>query len=368
MCSGCLNGLVCQVDADCQSSFCDEGVCQPCGTHADCGADEQCDLVVGTCIPKSADGAACDEVENCVSEFCVDGVCCDTECDGTCEACTNSLQGVGGVTGTCGAIHAGDDPELECDADECKTGACDGKGACGNAQLGVACGDSPQCSGNTAIFGDVCDGQGQCTDTGFKGCGAYVCTPGPQCLAFCMTDLECYSSNDYCSTGFQCVPKLLVGQPCGLTPSECLSGFCVDGVCCNSACGDTCLACDVQGQAGTCTPVPAGQQDVSTGVGYPTCSSATHACDGVGQGVQHCKVILSAPCTYHSECIFGFCAVGSPGKSCKLGSANSCSANSDCASGSCVLGHCAAGVSGTPCHANTDCAGTGCNPVLHTCN
>jgi hypothetical protein len=40
--------------------------------------------------------------------------------------------------------------------------------------------------------------------------------------------------------------------------SECTSGFCVDGVCCSSACQGTCMACNLAGKMGRCSPVPAG--------------------------------------------------------------------------------------------------------------
>jgi uncharacterized repeat protein (TIGR02543 family) len=36
------------------------------------------------------------------------------------------------------------------------------------------------------------------------------------------------------------------------TNDECSSGFCVDGYCCNSTCGDVCKACGNPGSAGTC--------------------------------------------------------------------------------------------------------------------
>jgi hypothetical protein len=43
-------------------------------------------------------------------------------------------------------------------------------------------------------------------------------------------------------------------------PSDCGAGlFCVDSVCCNSACNGTCQACDLPGSVGTCTNVPNGQ-------------------------------------------------------------------------------------------------------------
>ena len=37
-----------------------------------------------------------------------------------------------------------------------------------------------------------------------------------------------------------------------ITPSECTSGFCTDGVCCNQQCTGPGQSCDVPGQAGTC--------------------------------------------------------------------------------------------------------------------
>ncbi len=43
------------------------------------------------------------------------------------------------------------------------------------------------------------------------------------------------------------------------TGSQCASGFCSDGVCCESACRGTCEACNLVGTAGKCTPVPDGQ-------------------------------------------------------------------------------------------------------------
>ena len=44
------------------------------------------------------------------------------------------------------------------------------------------------------------------------------------------------------------------------TPAECSTGFCVDGVCCNTACNPSFGRCDLPGQRGTCagiSPAPA---------------------------------------------------------------------------------------------------------------
>lgn len=48
------------------------------------------------------------------------------------------------------------------------------------------------------------------------------------------------------------------GATCA-TGAECGTGQCVDGVCCESACGGACEACNVPGQVGACAPVPDGQ-------------------------------------------------------------------------------------------------------------
>ena len=37
---------------------------------------------------------------------------------------------------------------------------------------------------------------------------------------------------------------------------ECRTGFCADGVCCNMACGQTCMACNLPNSLGVCAAVP----------------------------------------------------------------------------------------------------------------
>jgi len=48
------------------------------------------------------------------------------------------------------------------------------------------------------------------------------------------------------------------GQACA-APTDCQSSQCVDGVCCASACSGKCEACNLPGKAGTCEPVPDGE-------------------------------------------------------------------------------------------------------------
>lgn len=50
----------------------------------------------------------------------------------------------------------------------------------------------------------------------------------------------------------------VAGQACAVS-TECASGFCTDGVCCGSACGAKCEACNLPGKLGTCEAVPDGE-------------------------------------------------------------------------------------------------------------
>lgn len=65
--------------------------------------------------------------------------------------------------------------------------------------------------------------------------------------------------------------------------AECASGFCVDGMCCDSACDGVCASCNQAGRAGKCTPYQAGtdpQNECQQGTGV--CRAT---CDGVGDCV-----------------------------------------------------------------------------------
>jgi MYXO-CTERM domain-containing protein len=81
---------------------------------------------------------------------------------------------------------------------------------------------------------------------------------------------------------------LAQGSDCE-TGSECHSGFCVDGVCCNVACQGQCSAC-VQTLTGSpdgeCAALPAGQDpeaECEVDPGYPNSCGADGLCDGAGQ-------------------------------------------------------------------------------------
>jgi hypothetical protein len=77
------------------------------------------------------------------------------------------------------------------------------------------------------------------------------------------------------------------GQAC--TPLDtCDTGFCIDGYCCNSACGNTCQACNLPGTLGICSNVPNGQMPS----GARTCNAqAASSCgrDGTCDGQGNCR-------------------------------------------------------------------------------
>ena len=66
-------------------------------------------------------------------------------------------------------------------------------------------------------------------------------------------------------------PRRSNGAACAVR-SQCASGFCVDGVCCASACAGVCQACNLSGSLGTCRAAPAGT----------ACGSAGAVCNGAG--------------------------------------------------------------------------------------
>src|SRR5207244_3389602 len=96
-----------------------------------------------------------------------------------------------------------------------------------------------------------------------------------------------------------CAPHLGDGVSCG-GGVQCASGFCVDGVCCNTACDGQCQACDVQGSAGQCTAA----------TGAPHGARQACASDGTGCGGA-CDGANSASCTYPvSACRGASCSAG----------------------------------------------------------
>jgi MYXO-CTERM domain-containing protein len=113
-------------------------------------------------------------------------------------------------------------------------------------------------------------------------------------------------SDQACDSAQQC--KKRVGQACNLF-SECASGNCADGVCCDTACNDRCKQCNLASKRGTCSFVPAGDEDP---VGVPACVSEPDQgrfCDGAGNCSNASKA-NGKPCTAGGQCTSGYCIDG----------------------------------------------------------
>jgi hypothetical protein len=97
------------------------------------------------------------------------------------------------------------------------------------------------------------------------------------------------------------VTKLGNGEGCtAASAPSCATGFCVDGVCCETAaCAGACKSCNVAGSEGTCVSAKAGTEVAGS-------CSAGQACDGSGS----CMTQNGQACTSASTCASGYCADG----------------------------------------------------------
>jgi hypothetical protein len=234
--------------------------------------------------PTVANGQACASNGVCLSGHCADGVCCDSACTAACLACNRP-----GSVGVCTPVPTGQKPASgtkTCAATAATScgldGSCDGLGACRNWPATTIC-KPQQCSGTKTQLASYCSG-GACTEiiTGpasSLACDPYICESG-LCLQSCKNNSDC--------SGVTCDQKLCgtlksIGSPCS-AGTECKSGFCGEGVCCNAACTEPCKTCLLEGAKGFCVNVPAGQKPAAAKVcpvdGTPCGKDG--ACDGGG--------------------------------------------------------------------------------------
>jgi len=149
-------------------------------------------------------------------------------------------------------------------------------GACGGGSGGAAA--CPQANGAPCASNDQCTSgvcaDGVCCNTGCT--GACRSCNQPATVGTCQAYTSGADPERECGTGAACngagacaqLPdmKMANGQPCS-GPTQCVSGFCADGVCCNSACGDACQSCST----GTCSSVKRAD-DVPQCTGTKTCN------------------------------------------------------------------------------------------------
>ncbi len=312
------------------------------------GDDSMVPLSTSELYSLDPSATACTNATLCQSGFCVDGVCCDLACTGPCTACTTAKKGAG-ANGVCGPILASNDPDNECAtqaASTCgTTGTCDGAGACQRYTAGTVCAQA-SCAANPSTQNnpDTCNGSGTCVDNATQSCGNYLCS-GTACLTTCVSNAEC-ASTAYCSAP-TCLAKKLDGLACAAA-NQCLSGNCVDGVCCNTACNGLCMACTSAkqgaGMDGTCGPIQALLDPDTECAAQPTSSCGTTGfCDGAGACQRHASGTI---CTLAS-------CLGTT-----LNKADLCDGNGTCVdqgTQSCAPATCANLACPGPCAVDLDC-------------
>jgi hypothetical protein len=165
-----------------------------------------------------------------------------------------------------------------------------------------------QCQ-NDVAFQLTCEG-GQVTTSAVQKCEPYVCFDTATCRNKCLQDSHC-DPDYYCglpagqtSGTVDCQEQLQQGTECDRA-RQCASGFCVDGVCCNSSCEGQCQACDVDGFVGVCVQVPSGPpHNIGSSANRVACDGAGGDCEG------ECKSSTNA-CTYEPhECGDSTCDAG----------------------------------------------------------
>jgi hypothetical protein len=308
-----------------------------------CDNNSQCDG--RECKDKSCGkkplGAVCTAATECDSGSCADGVCCNVACGGPCVSCN-----LAGRAGECAPVSVGSpDPHGVCIPEALGTcgnsGLCNGLGGCARYAAGTECKPS-SCAAGSEIPMSICDGNGTCLIGAPVTCAPFICA-GTACRISCTVDAECAPGNT-CVNG-SCGKKPN-GQRC-VAAGECLSNFCVDGVCCENACTGSCVYCASPNARGRCTNVGAGAVDprgVCVDRGAASCGTngrcnGSRACQTYANGT----VCRAASCnattnlrTAQGTCNNGACtspaaASCAPYKCNGTACGNTCGTTNDCA-------------------------------------
>jgi hypothetical protein len=357
----CRNGTCTVSSRSCAPNRCNGRRCgQRCSDDAQCATPSVCQK--GSC-GKKPNGEPCAESnpDECASGICAQGVCCAGPCAGSCVSCALPQS-----AGVCTPVTAGaPDPARAC-ADggpaACKgDGLCDGRGRCRNYPLGTVCA-SAACSNGVARRASRCDGAGACVAGASEACAPIVVCdqPGVACEKTCTADSQCVSGTK-CFEG-RC-GLLEAGKAC-TGNGDCKSSFCVDGVCCDRACGgnnqNDCLACSREAGAagdGRCGPRTGGSScsDGNACTTSDACSGET--CSGVA-------VVCTAKSACHDagscDPVSGRCTTPLRSNGTVCDDANPCTTGDSCSNGVC-------GGSAVVCPAAAPCAVSACDAATGMC-
>lgn len=274
-----------------------EPVCDDPAT--DCPAPGECEVAV--CSQGQCDVTVLINEEACELQGGGDGLC---DPDGDCVECidlddctVDECQVATCNAGVCGSVDEDDDEP--CTGGTCQEGVCEPFAQCVNLvedpdETDVDCG-GPTC-GRTCEVDETCEDALDCV-TGV--CTALTCE-------LCTDTSEC-PTDEFCNDAGSCVPQLAQGAVCDDTDDDpCLTGFCVDGRCCENACNTECETCN--NGAGTCEPATLGSEE------NDECPAGTCLTGTCGDGTGACgfepntTVCDPAACTGGEATDAGFCA------------------------------------------------------------
>ncbi|MDC3960670.1 hypothetical protein [Polyangium jinanense] len=310
-------------DSDCGTRACEKGVCKyvnvkpagesPLGQRLDDCQEFTCDGT-GHAVSKPAPDQTPDDGSECTENKCIDGTplfvpleqnaACGKDkllkCDGlgSCAGCT--MPSECGDDGPClkwscesGVCIRAFEPAGTVVANtvtgDCKAEACDGAGNLGQIpDPNDAADDGDSCTA------DICKDGATVRESAANGT---ACGMGCQSC----TDGLCGD----CSPGFVCEGTACVSvgeQPVGAVCTEnpdCMSGFCVQGVCCESACDGKCMGCvnTATGMPnGVCAPALDGNNPGGRCEGADTCVGGKCRCENGVQDGNELKVDCGGSC------------------------------------------------------------------------
>jgi hypothetical protein len=205
---------------------------------------------------------------------------------------------------------------------------------------------SVACSGKKRPFGEGVEGDG--VDMDGAGGSGMTAEAAPQPAAAGSTS-EALPDPDLLGSSEPTngVSAGSLGASC-TSSSQCNApGFCVDGVCCSSACTELCAACNVPGSVGTCSAAPS-----DAACGELACAGVDTECRKLDtsqlalncEAFGACKVnadcaATNEPATTPCQAGTGTCdGAGACVVAGKAGLGEACIADIDCAEGHCVAG------------------------------
>jgi hypothetical protein len=163
--------------------------------------------------------------------------------------------------------------------------------------IGLACSVNAQCATGSCVDG-VCCSSAACNSC--QSCGVLgslgACSPIPK-----LTEdprFACIGSYS-CDGAGHCA--LNNGNTCR-TGSQCISGFCADGVCCESTCDQQCYSCNQLYTRGVCKEFAYGPDDSAAQV----CTGTSRCALGIDRKVA-CLLVDGESCEADADCVSHKC-------------------------------------------------------------